>query len=179
MEAAMARFLGDNYPGHLERWSPPAAPAFFTEAYWRERLVVAVEEFHAGRVVRFVFHDENTGESADIVGTCSYTSIVRGPFHACNLGYQLARTHEGRGLMAEALEATNAFAFRTLRLHRIMASHRPENARSERVLGRLGFAREGLAKDYLFIDGAWRDHVLHSLVNPEFDPAWIEPAGRS
>jgi len=40
------------------------------------------------------------------------------------------------------------------------------------------FAREGLARDYLFIDGAWRDHVLTSLVNPDFDPAWVEPAGK-
>ena len=138
-----------------------------------------MEEFHAGRAARFVFQDDDAGEDGAIVGTCSYTNIVRGPFQACNLGYQIARSHEGRGLMAEALAATNAFAFRTLRLHRIMANHRPENARSARVLERLGFAREGLARDYLFIDGAWRDHVLTSLANPEFDPAWIEPAGRS
>ncbi|MGZ5073057.1 MAG: GNAT family N-acetyltransferase, partial [Usitatibacter sp.] len=90
----------------------------------------------------------------------------------------IARSHEGMGLMAEALRATNAFMFRTLRLHRIMASYRPENSRSGRLLERLGFAREGLAKDYLFIDGAWRDHVLTSLLNPRFDPAWVEPAGQ-
>jgi [ribosomal protein S5]-alanine N-acetyltransferase len=39
--------------------------------------------------------------------------------------------------------------------------------------------REGLARDYLFIDGAWRDHVLTALVHPDYDPAWVEPAGRS
>jgi len=33
MEAAMSRFLGDNFPGHLDRWSPPPAPGFFTEAF--------------------------------------------------------------------------------------------------------------------------------------------------
>ena len=81
--------------------------------------------------------------------------------------------------MAEALRATNAFAFRELRLHRIMANYRPENERSGRLLERLGFVREGVAKDYLFIDGAWRDHVLTALVNPAFDPAWIEAAGQA
>jgi ribosomal-protein-alanine N-acetyltransferase len=80
--------------------------------------------------------------------------------------------------MAEALRAANAFVFGSMRLHRIMANYRPENERSARLLERLGFEREGLARDYLFIDGAWRDHVLTALVNPHFDPAWVEAAGQ-
>jgi ribosomal-protein-alanine N-acetyltransferase len=183
MQGAMAQFLAENFAAHLERWSPPAKPAFFSEDFWRERLAVAVEEFHAGRAARFVLQPRADGSGAaprldaPIVGTCNYTNIVRGPFLACHLGYQIAASHEGLGLMSEALRATNAFAFETLRLHRIMANYRPENERSGKLLERLGFAREGLAKDYLFIDGAWRDHILTSLVNPAFDPAWIEAAG--
>jgi ribosomal-protein-alanine N-acetyltransferase len=178
MQAGLARFLADNFEGHLDRWSPPATSAFFTEAFWRERLAIAVEEYHAGRAARFVLQLQGP-ESNSIVGTCTYTNIVRGPFLACHLGYQIARSHEGRGLMAEALRATNEFAFRELRLHRIMANYRPENERSGKLLERLGFIREGVAKDYLFIDGAWRDHVLTALVNPRFDAAWIEPAGQA
>lgn len=178
MQAAMARFLADNFEGHLDRWSPPAATAFFTETFWRDRLAIAIEEFHAGRAARFVLQLPGP-ESGAVIGTCNYTNIVRGPFLACHLGYQIARSHEGRGLMSEALRAANAFAFRELRLHRIMANYRPENERSGRLLERLGFVREGVAKDYLFIDGAWRDHVLTALVNPGFDRAWIEEAGRS
>ena len=177
MQAAMARFLSDNFEGHLDRWSPPATSAFFTEDFWRDRLAIAVEEFHAGRAARFVLQLEGP-ESGAIVGTCNYTNIVRGPFLACHLGYQIAHSHEGQGLMAEALRAANEFVFRVMHLHRIMANYRPENERSGRLLETLGFVREGLARDYLFIDGAWRDHVLTSLVNPDFDPAWVEPAGK-
>jgi [ribosomal protein S5]-alanine N-acetyltransferase len=184
MQGAMARFLTENHDGHLDKWSPPAAPAFFSEAFWRERLAIAVEEFHAGRAVRFVLQlrGEDGARVADangaVLGTCNYTNIVRGPFQACHLGYQIARGFQGRGLMAEALRATNAYAFDTLHLHRIMANYRPENERSARLLERLGFAREGIAKDFLYIDGAWRDHVLMSLTHPAYDAAWVEPAGR-
>jgi ribosomal-protein-alanine N-acetyltransferase len=177
MESAMARFLAENFAGHLERWSPPATTAFFTEDFWKERLATAVEDFHAGRAVRFVLQEGASPASA-IVGTCNYTNIVRGPFLACHLGYQLARSREGRGLMTEALRATNAFVFEQMKLHRIMANFRPENERSGRLLERLGFVREGLARDYLFIDGAWRDHVLTALANPRFDPAWVEASGQ-
>jgi ribosomal-protein-alanine N-acetyltransferase len=180
MQAALARFLRENFEGHLDRWSPPAASAFFTEAFWRERLAVAVDEFQAGRGARFVLQARADDDAIDapILGTCNYTNVVRGPFLACNLGYQVARSHQGMGLMAEALRATNAFVFREMRLHRIMANYRPENERSARLLERLGFEREGLARDYLFIDGQWRDHVLTALVNPALPPSWVEAAGQ-
>ena len=180
MEVRMARFLNENFEGHLDRWSPPATTSFFTEAFWRERLAIAVEEYHAGRSARFVLQARAAAAApeAPILGTCNYTNVVRGPFLACNLGYQVARSHQGLGLMSEALRATNAFVFGEMKLHRIMANYRPENTRSGRLLERLGFAREGLARDYLFIDGAWRDHVLTALANPAFPQEWVEPAGQ-
>jgi ribosomal-protein-alanine N-acetyltransferase len=178
MEGAMARFLVDNFTGYLDRWSPPATPAYFTEAFWTERLALAVEEFGADRSVRFVLQ-ERGAESAPILGTANYTNIVRGAFHACHLGYQVGRAQEGQGLMSEALRATNGFMFEAMRMHRIMANYRPENVRSARLLERLGFAREGVAKNYLFIDGAWRDHVLTSLTHPAYEDAWLLPPGAS
>lgn len=179
MEGSLARFLRENFPGHLDRWSPPVGAAFFTEAFWAERLVLSVDEYHAGRSARFVMQELGDAARLDapVIGTCNYTNIVRGPFQACYLGYQVGRAQEGRGLMAEALRATNAFVFDTLRLHRIMANHRPENERSARLLERLGFVREGVARDYLFIDGAWRDHVLTSLTHPAYDARWVQAAG--
>ena len=173
MQAAMARFLGDNYIGHLDRWSPPPVTGFFTERFWAERLAVAVDDFEADRAARFVLQPLGAGVEGPILGTCNYTNIVRGAFQACHLGYQLARAHEGQGFMAEALRAANTFMFDALRLHRIMANFRPENARSRRLLERLGFAEEGFARGYLFIDGAWRDHVLTSLMNPAYRDSWI------
>ncbi|MCS9217852.1 30S ribosomal protein S5 alanine N-acetyltransferase, partial [Pseudomonas aeruginosa] len=49
--------------------------------------------------------------------------------------------------------------------HRIMASHLPRNARSERLLESLGFEKEGYARAYLKIAGVWEDHVLRALVD--------------
>ena len=49
MEASMARFLRDNFPGHLDRWSPPPAEGYFTPEFWRERFTLAVEEYRGDR----------------------------------------------------------------------------------------------------------------------------------
>jgi ribosomal-protein-alanine N-acetyltransferase len=181
MEGAMIEFLSCNFAGHLDRWSPPVGRGFFTEAFWREKLRLGVEEYHHDRALRFVMQLRGPAREipldAPIVGTCNYSNIVRGPFQACHLGYQIALAQQGQGLMHEALSAANAYMFGERRLHRIMANYRPENHRSARLLERLGFRREGIAGDYLFIDGAWRDHVLTSLVSATFDPSWLDPAG--
>jgi ribosomal-protein-alanine N-acetyltransferase len=44
------------------------------------------------------------------------------------------------------------------------------NERSGRLLERLGFVREGYARDYLLIAGRWQDHILTSLTNTGLKP---------
>jgi ribosomal-protein-alanine N-acetyltransferase len=176
MAASMARFFADNWEGHLDRWSPPAAPGYFEAKFWRDRLERAALEWESGGAARFALQPHGP-ESGPVIGTCNYTNIVRGPFQACHLGYQIARDRQGLGLMREALEALDAFAFEAMGLHRIMANYVPENERSGKLLERLGFEREGFAKRYLYINGAWRDHVLTALTNPDFDDATLEPRG--
>ncbi len=100
-----------------------------------------------------------------IIGIVGISNIVRGAFHAAYLGYNIAQTHQGQGLMTEALEEIIAFAFSALNLHRLMANYRPDNLASGRVLEKLNFVKEGIAKDYLMVNGKWADHVLTSCTN--------------
>ena len=130
-------------------------------AYWDDRLGAQADEVRAGTALGLwlVAREQPTA----IAGGCNLTNIVRGPFQACHLGYQLDQAAVGQGLMTEALRAVIAHAWGQLGLHRIMANYRPTNERSGRLLRRLGFTVEGYARDYLFLDGAWRDHVLTAL----------------
>ncbi len=68
--------------------------------------------------------------------------------------------------MRELCRHTISYAFDELRLNRIMANYMPSNHRSDVLLQRLGFSKEGAAKKYLKINGQWEDHVLTSLLNP-------------
>jgi ribosomal-protein-alanine N-acetyltransferase len=52
-----------------------------------------------------------------------------------------------------------------------MANYLPTNERSARLLRRLGFVIEGSARDYLFVGGQFRDHVLTALTNHELAEA--------
>jgi ribosomal-protein-alanine N-acetyltransferase len=161
-----AAFFGRNRE-HFARWDPPRGDVE-SAGYWSRALAAARRDFQAGRSVPLVALPRD--EPADVlVARINFTQIARGAFHSCMLGFAIDREFEGRGLMREALAASIDWLFGTLNLHRVQASHRPENERSRRLLARLGFEREGLARQYLFIDGAWRDHVINAKLNPNFD----------
>lgn len=150
---------------HLGPWMPPRTTAWRTEAHWRRWGAEAVDLFLDDRAVRLVLRRIDRPENG-IVGQLNLNMLARGAFQAATLGYHLGAAQQGQGLMREALEMAIPYAFGPLSLHRLMANHLPENDRSAALLQRLGFVREGYAKDYLFIGGAWRDHVLTALTNP-------------
>lgn len=164
--APLLDFLLSNQ-SHLAPWDPPHPAGSDSLGYWESQCERAEEEFGDGLVARWLLFERD--DAARVIGRINYTQIARGPFQSCMLGYAIAAQLQGRGLMHEGLAVTITYAFDVLRLHRIQANYVPGNIRSGRLLQRLGFRKEGLAANYLYINGAWRDHVLTALINPRFD----------
>ena len=163
--ALRMRAFAEENEAHLARWEPLRPEGFFTVDYWRRRLAQNLDEYAHDRSLRLaIVH--RSDPSGPVLGQCNYSNIVRGAFQACTLGYSLDHRWEGQGVMREALQASIAHVFGPLKMHRIMANYIPTNERSGFLLRRLGFVVEGHARDYLFIGGAWRDHLLTSLTNP-------------
>jgi [ribosomal protein S5]-alanine N-acetyltransferase len=150
---------------HLAASSPQRGDDFFSDAYWSQELAVALAELKQKKALRlYAFKAaESTGP---VVGHLAFTNIIGGAFQACHVGFGLDHEVVGAGLMTEALQAALTYVFRELKLNRVMANYVPTNERSARLLRRAGFVPEGYARDYLFLDGAWRDHVLTSRLAP-------------
>ncbi|MEQ8951827.1 GNAT family protein, partial [Parvibaculum sp.] len=73
----------------------------------------------------------------------------------------------GRGYVTAAVRALVPYVFEELRLHRLQAACLPENERSRAVLRKCGFTEEGIARGYLRINGAWRDHVVYAILRDD------------
>ena len=151
----------------LSPWYPDWPPDFFTLGFWKRRVRGIRDEFARDQCLRFYLFEKSGGS---VVGSIAFSQIHRGAAQYAVLGYSLSQSAEGKGLMFEALQAAIRFAFKELKLHRIMANYMPSNERSGRLLERLGFTVEGRARDYLLIAGKWEDHILTSLLNPEWGP---------
>ncbi len=148
---------------HLGPWEPARDEQFYCLEAVTARIRNSEAEFRSGLSCHFAIIERESGR---MIGACNFSNIVRGVFQACHLGFAIADSHQGRGYAYEAVRAGIDYMFASVGLHRIMANHLPHNTRSERLLQRLGFQREGYAKSYLKIAGVWQDHVLNSLVNP-------------
>ena len=146
----------------LTPWEPKWPADDLTRGAFRRRLRRYHTEIRDDNAYPFlIFH------SADgtLLGGVTVSNIARGMTQSATIGYWMGEDHAGRGHMAEALKALGPFAFRTLNLHRLEAACLPNNARSIRLLEKLGFQREGLARGLVCINGQWRDHVVFALLN--------------
>lgn len=145
----------------LSPWEgrPPAAP----QLSWEQRhnptaygvaLRTWRREAKAGRCLPFAITYDDA-----LVGQLTVMTIVRGAFNSGSVGYWVSSEVAGRGVVPTALALVVDHCFGPVGLHRLEVNVRPENAPSLRVVEKLGWRREALHERYLFIDGAWRDHV--------------------
>ena len=140
---------------HLGRWDPARPPTFFTAEGQRQDIEKQLEQQGAGLVAPYVL----VAPEGDLAGTLSIQHIVRGHLQGGTVGYWVDRHHLRRGLATAAVEHLEGEG-RTLGLHRLEAGTMVDNLPSQRVLEARGFERIGLARRLLFLEGAWRDHVL-------------------
>ena len=162
---------------HFAPWDPPTAESFYTQEAQQLRVQQGLAAFNADSAYRYWLIDATRAGGArlpstdvEVIGSVHFSQVARGAFHSTMLGYALDEAYVGQGLMTEALVAGLQEMFSPrVNLHRVQAAYRPENTRSARVLERLGFRVEGLAPEYLFIYGAWRDHCVSALRNPLFE----------
>lgn len=137
-----------------------------TEAsYWEPILAQQQQANHDGTGL-FLAGFHKAARRPEIGCVISFSGIVHDEFQTCWLGYRLDEALQGLGLMHAAVAPAVDAVFEKYKLHRIMASHQPENFRSGRLLRKLGFGIEGYARDYMNINGRWHDNVLVARLAP-------------
>ncbi|WP_423600856.1 GNAT family N-acetyltransferase [Roseateles sp. MS654] len=149
---------------HLAPWDPLREDSYYEAQNFASMFALQLRDCSEGRAKRFFVFDARE----EIVAAISCTNIVFGPFQACNLGYSIAASLEGNGIMHLALDSILHHMLGVVGLNRIMANYMPHNVRSGKLLRRLGFSVEGYAVEYLKIAGVWEDHVLSSITASRF-----------
>jgi ribosomal-protein-alanine N-acetyltransferase len=138
-------------------WADRHSPVVFAAMLRNVR-----REARAGRTLPFAVTYDGR-----LAGQITASNVVRGAFDSTAVGYWVDSAVAGRGVLPTALAMLVDHCLGPVGLHRVEANIRPENTASRRVVEKLGFHEEGLHLRYLFIDGAWRDHVSFAVTRED------------
>lgn len=113
-----------------------------------------------------------------LVGTCGLFAWNRS-WRKCAVGFELARSIEGKGCMREALTVVIAWGWREMNLNRIEALVHPENAASLGLLEHLRFVNEGRLRQVGYWAGGYHDMLQYSLLKQDWASPDAAIAGQS
>jgi len=147
---------------HLTPWEPSWNAAHLTRPSYRARLasfktMVAGDKGYPFHIFR--------ADDDQLVGACNLTHVKRGSLQSAHIGYWVAAEYARKGFARAAIGGVLRYAFEELGLHRINAAVGLDNTASIQLLKNCGFHEEGLAREYLKIDGAWVDHLIYAKLN--------------
>ncbi len=139
---------------HLQKFEPTREDNFYTIEAQRKILMESYKQFLNGLSANFGIYNEK-----GLIGKIQISGIIYGVFRSGIVGYSMDASEQGKGYMKEALNMVLDYGFNELELHRIEASTLVDNLRSQNVLKGCNFIELGMNKNYLLINGKWRDHI--------------------
>ena len=106
----------------------------------------------------------------ELVGTCGFNEWSQ-VHRWAELAFDLAPAHWGKGLMRQTVAAVLRWTFRQDQVDRVHAFVRIDNRRSERLLERSGFVREGCLRSYRVCRGQPHDFYVYGLLRSDWPTA--------
>ncbi len=150
--------------GFLQPWEPLWPKDHLSRGAFKRRVRWARAEAEVDRALSFLIF-----RKADrvMVGGVTLSNIRRGPSQSATLGYWIGRKYVRQGYMTEATEAMAHHAFTRMKLTRLEAACLETNEASRALLASCGFSYEGIARSYLEVNGAVRDHMLFARIKSD------------
>lgn len=117
-----------------------------------------------GEVVQFIIC---VGEEGFPIGSVYLNKIDRKHSH-CEYGIFIGEEDFlGKGYGTEAARLAINYAFDELKLHKIVLRLLGDNMRARKSYEKAGFVYEGTSRDYVLLDGKYRDVVFMGIINPK------------
>jgi ribosomal-protein-serine acetyltransferase len=148
---------------HLARWMQWAAEQTLEDAvaFIRSaRAQDAAGEGFQGAIV----------ERGRIVGVAGMHRIDA-PNRSVELGYWLAESAQGAGVMSSAVRALVRLAFEELELNRVQICAAVHNERSRALIERLGFQFEGVAREHYRLGEGYHDDAVYAMLASDWRSA--------
>lgn len=104
-----------------------------------------------------------------ILGTVTHFKST--PYYsALEVGYNMySLEHRGRGIATEAVRLVTNYLFKVKTINRLEIRMVVNNIASERVAGKCGYVKEGVARGANFVNGKFVDMNVYALLRNEWE----------
>lgn len=99
------------------------------------------------------------------IGTIGLWRIEKENYRA-EIGYMLAPSLQGKGIMYEAIKKVVDYGFKEMKLHSIEGRIDPRNVASGMLLEKCGFVKEAHFKEAYYMRGSFTDTAVYSILTP-------------
>ncbi|MCB0062895.1 MAG: GNAT family N-acetyltransferase [Caldilineaceae bacterium] len=145
----------------LRYWDAPP----WSERTQADRFITRCKQMaQEGKGIRLAIERAADG---DFIGWCAFMNWDP-EYRSAMIGYCLDEKAWGQGFATEAAGAMLQWAFDTLDLNRVESGADTRNRASERVLEKLGFAREGVRRECCIVNGEVSDDSVYGLLRREW-----------
>lgn len=146
------------------RFNPEAASSSMAEAAAKIKQIRF--DFREKKSVTLgIFSNDNLNK---LIGILQITDI-NPKIEALSLAFMLNREYIGKGYATAALNCVTDYLFNYIEVHRLQAYVMPNNLRSQRLLERCGFIKEGTIRDgFYWPDKGIIDLDLYAMLPTDF-----------
>lgn len=85
-----------------------------------------------------------------------------------SIGYYLAKSYEGKGIMTSCVRQTLHYIFQELGLNRVEIRCGVKNKKSRAIPERLGFQKEGIAREEEWLHDHFHDLIIYGMVKRDY-----------
>ncbi|WP_242916865.1 GNAT family N-acetyltransferase [Pontibacter liquoris] len=159
-DAAALFHLIDTQRDYLRQWLP-FVDASQEEADTRSFLKYVTDKANTSDKVFVILY---RGEVAGLISLKEIDYLNR----KLEIGYYLSEALQGKGIMRQSCQALVKCAFEDLHMNRIQIKVGVGNTRSSNIPQKLGFLLEGVQRQSEYLNGAFHDLEVYSLLRQEW-----------
>ncbi len=126
-----------------------------------------------GDVIKFIENNSKAfaichKESGKVIGHVEFFAWFGD--HTYEIGWVINPRYQNNGFAYEAASQTLEYAFKTLGVHRVIATAQPENNASYRLMEKLGMVREGYFRQCIPKgNDVWWDEYFYSILLSDYE----------
>ncbi len=142
-------------------WEVSHTQTPFSKFLLKQYLENAHQDIYEAKQLRLVIESK---ESSSVLGMIDLFDF--NPQHQrAGVGIVLKKEFEGNGFAKDALKVLIHYCFSHLNMHLLYATITPDNEKSIALFTNCRFQKTGVRKDWIYVDGTFKDELIFQLIN--------------